>query len=461
MPAPARANVGSFCLVRQPYPKSRWSNPAVPEYAPNWIVSLWMPGAKAPQKRSSQHEICAPCMKAIKPNEERPDCRCRRPANEFAGNWLKTERERWTGERTERIQGARRPKDTVMLSAVFDLYKEHGPQEREKEAREARYLLEQATGTRFEDMTLDLLLDRPRELILKWAAMRQAYAERGWSMRGETRPPADAWAQLRADWAAGTIRKTPDRDTVRPVNTTITSHLRSLKQIFSKTSRTNYLPGLDLPPTPKLAEVVLALPCRRGFCMIAPETYRLMHEGMEKLKADDFTLWTALQLQGSVGVRTKELMAIKPHWLERTGGETFVVLKNRPEEGFYLKARHRAVTRRIRLPQHVVQALDSIRTETSIFGQTPWKTEDMVKRGSDWLRRYIPTGPHTWYWLRKLAGAIKYTAGETKDAGSLLGHAPGSTVTAGTYIDLLEPVDGITLDQLHPDRLQLARAAVA
>src|SRR5690349_1709781 len=58
MDARNSANIGSVCIIRQCYPADRWKQPGVPEYAPNWIASLKIPGLKAPKRKSTQHAIC-------------------------------------------------------------------------------------------------------------------------------------------------------------------------------------------------------------------------------------------------------------------------------------------------------------------------------------------------------------------------------------------------------------------
>lgn len=463
----AKANVGSVCLVRHRYPPGRWKKPAVPEYAPNWVLSLRMPGMRVPLRKSSQHAICAPCLAtAGAPTQVRPECRCQKPAREFGQSWLEDERALWTGLRDERMKlpGARRPKAVVMIAEVLEIYSTHGPKDADKQARRVRYLLEQATGLRMEDMTMELLM-APREMILRWAAMRQWYAEK-WSMRadpGKEIAPVDAWRQLRARWEALPPReRMPDLHTVRQANTTIRGHVRDLKCVFSRTSRTMYLPGLDLPLTPKLEEIQLRLPGPKGLVMIPDEAYRRMWDDMEKLRAgepwrkvDPLKLWTALQLAQSLGPRTIELKTARPAWLE---GDV-LVLKNRPEEGFILKAQAQAPERHVRLSAEVVEAIRRIQTPESLLGLSPGEREQFFRRGSEWIRQYIPTGKHTWYWFRKLAGSLRYQSEDMEAAGRFLGHAPGSKVTADTYVrPLHQVVESISAAELHPDRLRLGSA---
>jgi hypothetical protein len=462
MASPSLPNVGSVCIVRQAIPQKRWKNPTLREYAPNWIASLRMPGG-VKKNHSTMYEICPLCLGTVgTPTSERPDCRCQKPARKHAEGLLEEARRTFKeGGSTNELRGQRRPKSDILLSTVFDLYEKHGPDDARDRTQAGVQILEQSTGIPYEKMTISLVVTGITARVLKWAAMRQEYASRGWNSRKGT-APADAWQTLRADWDAGKI-KPVDFKTVRQVNTTIMSFLRSFKSIFSPKSRTLYLPGLKLPETNELRDTQLALPGPKGFRRLAPGKYAEMREAATKLKEEDLRKWLVLQLDWRVGWRTIELHAIKPHWLEKREGNpadamngTFLVLKNRPEEGFYLKGRTSATVRSIRLPQDIVNAIAKLQTPDCIFG-TMSKTEmsDLGREVSAWIRQFIPDGPHTHYWFRHLAGALRYTTGDTKAAGALLGHRPGSTVTADTYIDLLAPVDALSDEELAANRLGL------
>jgi hypothetical protein len=455
-------NAGSVWLIRQAIPKVRWKNQGAPEYAPNWIVRLRVSGGN-PENKSSKHAICDACMATVKsPTQERPDCRCQKPAKDFADAWLKKALTDWQDGRMESFRTVRRLKSEVPLQPIFEMYEKNGPQEARQQRQRATNLLEQATGLPLAKLTTKALEDDPASLVVRWAAMRQVYAERGWDARKGS-APKDAWERLRLAWEEGSIPRLPDRKTVRAVNTTINGYVGALKGIFSNVSRTNYLLGMKIPPLPVLMTVELGLPKPKGFRHIEPQKYKAMWDAAQVLHDEDLQAWVALQLAWRTGLRTVELRSARPHWLVRREGNpqkenngTFLVLKNRPEEGFYLKAKFRGMVRDIRLPQDLVDAIDKVKSTESLLGTMyEGQATDLLRRVSAWIRQFVPHGPHTLYWFRHLAGALRYTTGDTKAAGSLLGHAPGSPVTGDTYIELVEPVEALSDEELHPDRVRL------
>lgn len=431
-------------------------------------------------------EICAECLAvpaAESPGKVRAGCKCQRPLRVTLEKWL----DEWRGQQRKAalrgdvgalavLRGLGEARESLKLSRVAEVYVKHGPKDAGKRVAHLRAMVEDS-GLVWESQTMDLLIKDPLKWVRRWAEMRQEHFRRGWSVRGDE--PGAAWAQLRAWHAAGKGKL--DRGAVAAVNTTISGYLRDAKSIFGPEARTNYHGELRVPLVPEFLGIRLSLPKPKGMTRIDDGSYQKMWDAAAALRNENKRLWVLIMLAWRTGLRTVELLGARRDWLETAAdGSVCLVLKNRPEQGFRLKAKDRALVRPIALDAAFLaeilevasvktagrkrrqsdepEAVDVVKDEDSLLGaRTPGAAADLGRAASAWIRQFVNEGPHTLYWFRKLAGSIRFTQGDMKAAGALLGHAPGSTVTGDTYADLLARVPALGDDEIAPGKVSLRR----
>jgi len=447
--------LGSFCLVRQRKPVNRWARAGVPEFFPNWIVMLRLPGLPR-RGESARAPICDLCL-AVEgsPTVARPDCRCQRPAREFATELLKTSQHLWRQNRLQalrELRGGRRA--APALRRVQEVYMANLPERMKQSGREnwnaLLSIVEQVTG-----LSPEAVLELPisclsKQLALDWMRLRQAYNADLSKPEGERR----SWGQLRAALKAGELPGLVI-DVPLPGNYTINTMLGKAKSIAGKKSRSFYLNALELPDL-------------SGFCSVSRLIARHGHEALERgviakieeqaagWRKTNVDLWIAHQLMSRMGLRPREVLAARRSWLEyekeprfrpaEAGAGWILVVRNRPEENFWQKARGKAITRRYVVDRDLAAVLLRRRRKPWLFAPdlAPTGRRNLIERTlSKELRRFLASRKGTNYELRKHYISTIYSKHGREAAAAQGGHATSET-TEGYYATRLGVLPTVT-----------------
>ena len=433
---------GSFRLYRQTKPKARWKVPGVPVYDPSWVVVISMPGAE-PDKAMRPHlPLCEVCLSvAENPAVTRPNCACVKAAQTWAKEELVTRTHLLQAGRLNELRALRAPEKLTPLHEVLKVYVERGPADAAKRRNSLRSIWTQATGKEFEVMAWK---DLTRGLFLDWAEIRQEAGRRGWLGVGSKKMPEDGWSQLRELREAGQIPSL-DRRNAASWNVTIMGYLVNVKSMFNADARQHVLRGLTLPSLKEFLETTLDLPIEKGHRAIAADAWVKMLEAEPALEIENPRLWVVHELLLRLSCRPIEIQHARPSWLEKVEGRTRIIIKNRPEEGFSVKARANATDRAIWLPEKLVRAIEGVATETSLIG-AKHVTEArhlIYYQHSEWMKRFLPEGStKTSYLLRHFGAAERMTSGDATEAAALLGHSSTKLVesTYGKRLDTQEPI---------------------
>lgn len=438
--------IGSFVIYRTKKAASHPSFAAKP-WNPNWTVRFNMPGETRKDKVARYYPVCPDCLACEgDPVKLRPNCAC----IEDVKKWAKSEQAVMTealrrGDLKKKEEWLN-PKRVARLADVLALYEIRGPDDRKQRLNYLKTIWAQATGRQFESMQW---ADLNRNLILDWAELRQEAGRRGWLGLGRGKNmPEGGWQKLR-DIKAGRIQgeRLPalDTRTAQPWNTTILSYLTSVKSIFGETARRNVLRELLLPDLTEFLEFTLDLPTPKGHKAMTRDQLQALLTGADKLRKSDPRLWVVNQLLMRLSCRPAEVEAARPSWLEKLKERTRIVITNRPEEGFMLKAGNDATERRIWLPADLAAAIHEVMTATSIFGaRTKTEARDMVYYlHSQWMRKTASLdGTQTNYLLRHMGAAERMTSEGAGAAAALLGHSSEKLVksTYGANFNTLDPL---------------------
>lgn len=433
-------NVGSFLLYRAP-------RTGVGGWKPNWMVKLRFPG-KADRNRTSDFQICALCQ-AVPRGESvtkaRPSCGCREGALAMAQAWLDDERAALMQQRRSQWDQVLEERDVLRWSDVQPVWMANAPvASRAATWNRLRLLVEQSTGLPMDGQRVDALT---WPVFLDWAQMRQEFARR-WP-EGAPVEVKDPWALLRADLRGG---KLPALVTnrVMEVNTTIKGYLRSARNVVGAKARSVHLRSLPLPAMTDFLEGRLDLPSPMGHVEIPPEVYARMYAAAEVLRGEDEQLWLVNQLLWRFGLRPIEVWLARSNWVEMDGDVPVLVLKNRADEYIYesgykkgqgseLKARHRAIVRRYRIPGDVWEVVRRVMVPGgSLLGvPTSAAAQALVeKEHSAWMRLWMPDTTHSNYLLRHFLAAYTTARWGPLAASLFMGHSTSevrATVTQSRY----------------------------
>jgi integrase len=433
---------GSFNLVMQPKAKARWKVPGVFECEPNWIVRFNVPGQKV-KAESSQIPICDSCLadrRAERPLRE--GCLCRGPALRWAETKLRIMVTLWQNNRLADLERVLQPKARLTFAPVFEVYSSCKLPSRMDNLNALRQLLEAPSGRPAESVYLDELTP---EWVRRFASLYQEYGRRGWSIRqGRATEDEDStgvteqrWAQLRAMMPVPAL----DWDTAAKWNTTINSRVRSAKSVLGPLSREKYLLPIagEMPELKEFLGMHLSLPAldsREGF---SGAVFGAMMEEMAKLRGVNTRLWAALQLAYETGMRPIEMKAARTNWLEvDEAGTVLMVVRNRPEENFWLKAKHSNRVRALPLSGDLVQVITELtggREAVGVFGLVnEHQLYLLMQAANAWIARYVGTdSTHKLYRFRKLRATAMSRVHGGKAGADALGHE-NESMTRQHYI---------------------------
>lgn len=303
--------IGSYHLIRQAKPESRWKVPGVREFDPNWVVRFCLPGE---QKRVTArlYPICPRCLASEgNPAEVRSNCSaegCQRDVRRWADLELAVYAKALREGDMKRKQEWLAPKRYASISEVIDVYLQRGPSDRRQRVNMLSAIYEQVTGREIERAKWEEL---SQKMLMTWAEMRQEAGRRGWLGlgAGKNMPPG-GWAVLRG-LAAERRLKAVDEVTVAAWNTTIQTYLVSARSIFGEKSRLKVLRDLSLPELGGFMDPLpVELPCPEGHQEIPDAVMAEVERRLPSLRAEDVQLYAFFRVCEETGVRPGTLRAL-------------------------------------------------------------------------------------------------------------------------------------------------------
>ena len=406
----------------QPKPKSRWADPALPEYEPNWLVRFRVAGKSwRVMAKGFPVDGGGPVVKDLA-----------RWCREVIASELAALRRGAIDE----VVAYRAAPERVWLSDVLEAHAANVPAnnraEHLKNGRQLRNLWVEALGLRPEEIEVS---DRvwTVEACERWVRMYQEAGRRGWLERGAM--PEDGWARLRADFRAGRVPGI-DRETVATWNKGILSRLSQAATVFARGGE--YLRGLPVVPEVRAflsfkRERLRGLPVRRGHREFPPGVLEVVAERLPTLKAEDPRVWLLLQIMAVSAARPVSVRRLM--WMDVEVARRVVHLrptKHGQPVAAEVSAEMLDVMERLRVPG----------CESVLGCETATASEKVVRRLNAWLVACgVPAGAgeHKAYLLRHLRAQAEMAAGGLDAARAVLGHKPGSAAT-GHYVAPVENV---------------------
>lgn len=325
-----KTTLGSYHLIRQAKPESRWKVPGVREFDPNWVVRFCLPGE---QKRVTArlYPICERCL-AVEgnPAEVRANCAvegCQRDVRRWAELELAVYAKALREGDLKRTQEWLKPKQYASISEVLAVYLQRGPTDRRQRVNMLSAIYEQVTGREIERAKWDELTQK---LLMTWAEMRQEAGRRGWLGLGAGKNmPAGGWAMLRG-LAAERKLKAVDEVTEAAWNTTIQTYLVSARSIFGEKSRLKVLRDLTLPELGDFMEPLpVDLPCPEGHQEIPAAVMAEVERRLPALMGEDVQLYAFFRACEETGVRPGTLRALDAEALAVLSAEEMSFWKSR------------------------------------------------------------------------------------------------------------------------------------
>lgn len=262
--------------------KSRWKDPAVPEYDPNWLVRFSVLG-----KSWLETADGIPLAMGLK------------PVRAWAKERILTEAALIMEGKLDALRKLRAPQKAVMLSELLQVYNGHvqGQDERVRDGVRLSAIWTETLGLPAAQIPVTDELWCPENLD-NWIRMRQEYFRRGWT--ATRKPPADAWEQLRKALAAGEL---PGIDTSTPMacNTTIRNYLKAGRTVFAHGRR--FVRGLELPELRAFLTYRHGLTLPSGHRQISQEVVDKIWDDLPELKLKNERAWLLFQIMAYTGAR--------------------------------------------------------------------------------------------------------------------------------------------------------------
>jgi hypothetical protein len=347
--------------------RSRWKDPAVPEYETNWFLRFYV-GYETWDEMAGKIYPVSNDIRKLKEYVEtiievRSDA-----AHQGKLSWLK--------------QQVAPPK-ALWLSEVLALHEKHSP--RSEHARKSRQRLaaiwREVLGLEPEEVQVCPKL-WSKDNLNAWVRMRQEMGRRS-EEEGLT------WATLRADYKAGRL-PAKDKVTEMPCNTTIVGYLRSAKSVFAGAGE--YLPGLVLPDLSAFLSFEAGISITKGLGELPPEVLQKVIEGLPALKARRLDAWTLFQVVAWTAARPVSLTRMTRAsitWLE-DGTAKLAIPETK--KGRLTMAR---------VPKEVAAALHELADEEGLFGRSSGAMERLNRRElNPWLREMGIEGSQALYRFR-------------------------------------------------------------
>ena len=346
--------------------RSRWKNPAVPEFERNWFLRFHCGGETWDEMAGPAYPV-ADGIKALKT---------------YVETVMEVRLQAAREGKLERLREVVAPSRVLWLSEVLALHEQHAP--KSEHSRKSRQRLaaiwREVLGLEPSEVQVCPKL-WSKDNLNAWVRMRQEMARRD----DETL----TWAALRADYKAGKL-PAKDKETEMPCNTTITGYLRSAKSVFAASGE--YLPGLVLPDLASFHLFEAGVRITKGLGELPPEVLQKVIEGLPALKAKRLDAWTLFQVVAWTAARPVSLTRMNRSsitWLEDGTAKLAI-----PET----KGGRLTVAR---VPKDVAETLHELADESGLFGRSAGAMERLNRRElNPWLRTMGVEGSQALYRFR-------------------------------------------------------------
>lgn len=388
---------GKARFYKHPKARSRWADPAIAEYDPNWWVRFHCGGETWLQSAGPLYPTCDG-LAAVKV---------------WAETVMKSRVEAMRAGLLEELEAVTRPPKALFLSEVLEVLSANLPRENRADYVAYGQCLEriwtEVTGKSAEAIEVTPKLWTKEKLNL-WVRMRQEHFIRGWSVRGAE--PVDAWAQLRAAKLPGI-----DHSRVMQCNTTILSMLRKAKAVFARDGER--LPGLVLPPLGEFLRYQPKIAAVKGHRAFPAAVMARIVRNLPRVRRAAPKVWAFVQLMAwaanrPVQVRrmtAADLVGNVLHVPAAKQGESSRVVIGDPE---------------------VVGVLRSLASESSLLGaRSEHESEEIYRRMNRWLRRCGVEGTLVSYLFRHMRLQHARVIGGKAAVAELGGHT--TEQMAGRY----------------------------
>ena len=379
--------------------RSRWKNPAVPEFERNWFLRFHCGGETWDEMAGPAYPV-ADGIKALKT---------------YVETVMEVRLQAAREGKLERLREVVAPSRVIWLSEVIALHEQHAP--KSEHARKSRQRLtaiwREVLGLEPSEVQVCPKL-WSKDNLNAWVRMRQEMARR-----------ADeqdlTWSTLRADYKAGKL-PAKDKETEMPCNTTIVGYLRSAKSVFAASGE--YLPGLVMPDLSAFLSFEAGVQITKGLGELPPEVLQKVIKGLPALKAKRLDAWTLFQVVAWTAARTISLTRMNRTSITWMEDGTAKLAIPQTKRGLLTVAR---------VPKEVAEALHELADDKGLFGRSAGGMERLHKRElNPWIREMGVEGSQAIYRFRAHQLQATRDALGLQQASDKAGHKKPAT-TAEYY----------------------------
>ncbi len=364
---------GKARFYQKPRAQSKWADPKVPEFMPNWLVRFHVGGQTWEESAGPMYPVLDG-LAGVKV---------------WAETVMRTKLEAMRMGRLEEMEAVTRPARVVTLAELVRVYLQNVPPNKgdfRKNAYRLKMILEESSGLEAERIPVNESWFNPDQLRA-WVRLRQEHWRRGWTVRGAA--PADAWEQLRADLKAGRLPGI-DKSEVMECNTTISTYLRCGKAVFANSRE--YLSGLVLPELREFLSFSVDVSAPEGHRDIPAEVLAKLDGHLASLRETNPRVWVFSQLEQWTGARPITIKSLAKSAMTVAADGSAVVSLPVTKGGKPVMWP---------LPAEVVSVILSVATEESLIGAVH-KTDanEIHREHNEWLTQLGLEGTQKTYLFR-------------------------------------------------------------
>jgi integrase len=236
----------------------------------------------------------------------------------------------------------------------------------------------------------------------------------------------------------------PDKWGVKRVNISANSVVRMVRMLFSpKARRSGIYEGLVLPDVILPGVELLPEPGVRYDAGVWRDL-KGMGRALAELRLVDPGVWLAVKFSAQAGLRAGEIAAMRWGWLRRRGSGGVVEVREGAD--WSPKSRDRVVALS-EVDWHLINEFRGADDAFVLPGDSVTARGKVLRRARAWVSGWMVPGARTkkrLHELRKHLGSVVLERDGLDRAAQVLGHAPGSRVTAdhyASYLTIPKPVE--------------------
>jgi len=210
-----------------------------------------------------------------------------------------------------------------------------------------------------------------------------------------------------------------DISTRQESNGGINSTLNNARGVFSKKSLYYKFKNFNLPDVAGFMQAPYLPVPDQEWEPIPDDQYQSMDEASAVLRSSNPELWLVNQMLRRLGLRNCELIAARDTWLDQDGAGWLLVVKDRPDEGFWCKGFR---SRRLPLSPDLAEILTGRQGWLLEAPSDTARTKLVEREHNTWLRQFVPDRQKGNHELRKHIGSVIYHLRGLEAAADYLGH---------------------------------------